>query len=75
MFVCLLTFTRKEEKNKIVFLAFNDDDFVDFLERAADCVWKILAERARIKLDDQLRENQQVNCCFNNPFKTHYSFP
>ena len=28
--------------------------------RASDCYWKILAERARLKLDDQLRENRQV---------------
>ncbi|CAM4858599.1 unnamed protein product [Rotaria socialis] len=29
--------------------------------RASDCYWKILAERARIKLDDELRENQQLH--------------
>jgi hypothetical protein len=33
----------------------------DILDRASDCYWKILAERARIKLDDELRENRQVN--------------
>jgi hypothetical protein len=32
----------------------------DIIDRASDCYWKILAERARIKLDDQLRENRQV---------------
>jgi hypothetical protein len=29
-------------------------------DRASDCYWKILAERARLKLDDELRENRQV---------------
>ena len=49
-----------------------------FQERAADCYWKIFAERTRIELDDQLRENQQVNFFGSNyefyvclPFKLH----
>ena len=44
-----------------MFCLFNDEDFFDILERAPDCFWKIFAERTRIKLEDQLRENQQVN--------------
>ncbi|CAF3248419.1 unnamed protein product [Rotaria socialis] len=40
----------------------NDDEFEKFIKgRASDCYWKILAERARIKLDDELRENQQLH--------------
>ena len=30
------------------------------IDRASDCYWTILAERARTKLDDCLRENRQV---------------
>jgi hypothetical protein len=40
----------------------NDDEFEKFIkDRASDCYWKILAERARIKLDDELRENRQLH--------------
>ncbi|CAF2104574.1 unnamed protein product [Rotaria magnacalcarata] len=40
----------------------NDDEFEKFIkDRASDCYWKILAERARIKLDDELKENQQLH--------------
>ena len=36
--------------------------FIDIviLDRASDCYWRILAERARLKLDEQLQENRQV---------------
>ena len=30
------------------------------LVHASDHYWKILAERARVRLEDQLRDNQQV---------------
>ncbi len=33
----------------------------DIIDQAPDFYWEILAERARIKLVDQLRENQQVD--------------
>ncbi|CAF0979597.1 unnamed protein product [Rotaria sordida] len=40
----------------------NDNEFEKFIkDRASDCYWKILAERARIKLDDELRENRQLH--------------
>jgi uncharacterized protein (DUF1778 family) len=40
----------------------NDEQFEKFIQdRASDCYWKILAERTRIKLDDQLRENRQLH--------------
>ncbi|CAF3935744.1 unnamed protein product [Adineta steineri] len=39
-----------------------DDEFEKFIkDRASDCYWKILAERARIKLDTELRENRQLH--------------
>ncbi|CAF1135696.1 unnamed protein product [Adineta ricciae] len=40
----------------------NDEDFQKFIkERASDCYWKISAERARTKLDEELRENRQLH--------------
>lgn len=34
----------------------------DIADRASDCYWKILAERTRLKLDEELQENRQVRC-------------
>ena len=38
----------------------NKNMILDILGQASDCYWKILAERARTKLDDQIQENRQV---------------
>ncbi|UJR25394.1 hypothetical protein I4U23_006742 [Adineta vaga] len=44
----------------------NDEDFEKLIkERASDCYWKVLAERARMKLDEELRENRQLHELFN----------
>ncbi|CAF0749409.1 unnamed protein product [Adineta steineri] len=40
----------------------NDNDFEKFVKvYAIDSYWKVLAERARIKLDEQLQENRQLH--------------
>ncbi|CAF0754154.1 unnamed protein product [Rotaria sordida] len=40
----------------------NDKEFEKFVKiHASDCYWRILAERSRIKLEDQLQENQQLH--------------
>ncbi|CAF0852131.1 unnamed protein product [Rotaria sp. Silwood1] len=40
----------------------NDNEFEKFVKsHAPDCYWQILAERTRIKLEGQLRENRQLH--------------
>lgn len=43
-----------------------DDEFEKFIKiHASDCYWKILAERARIQLEEQIRENRQLHELFH----------
>ena len=39
---------------------YNKNIFFDIIDCAPNCYWEIFAERARLKLDDVLQENQQV---------------
>lgn len=58
---CLFIDIDSSRTRKFVFLIQLRTIFLDILERASDCTWKIFAERTRMKLDEQLQENQQVN--------------
>jgi hypothetical protein len=44
----------------ISYTDYNKNITFDIIDQTPDRYWEILAECARIKLDDELRENQQV---------------
>lgn len=43
-----------------LFTSFPIHWLINILDRASDCYWRILAERARLQLEEKLRENRQV---------------
>ncbi|CAF4700343.1 unnamed protein product, partial [Rotaria sp. Silwood2] len=50
----------------------NDVDFENLIkDQASDFYWEVLAERARIKLVDQHRENQQLHELLDELIKEH----